>query len=199
MTEQRMFDIAEAITKAHEGCVLVAYPDPLSPLAKALGREGLAALARGEPIPRQHRDLPGHPWTIGWGESSLVDPSIVPGLRWTQAEADRRLRVRLGVVWHAAQRAWPGAFRLHPKAGAALISLAYNRGTGMTKRASDPLDRRREMRELQPAVATRDYARMAELFRSMKRLWAGQGMAGLLKRRDDEARLCDEAAAEEGR
>lgn len=194
MSEAETLRIAGELTRDHEGCVLIAYPDPLSPLAKAIGRSGLAALARGEPIPPEHQDLSGDPWTIGWGESSLVDPSITPGLRWTQSEADRRLRLRLGRVWHAAQKAWPGAFRLHPKAAAALISLAYNRGTSMTKRASDPLDRRREMRELQPAVATRDYRRMAALLRSMKRLWEGQGMAGLLKRRDDEARLCDEAA-----
>jgi GH24 family phage-related lysozyme (muramidase) len=29
----------------------------------------------------------------------------------------------------------------------------------------------------------------------MKRLWEGMGMAGLIRRREDEAKLCDEAAA----
>lgn len=195
MTDETL-RIAAEITRKHEGCVLIAYPDPASDLARALGPQGVAAVMRGEPVPRDLRHLSGHPWTIGWGESSLVDPSIVPGLRWTQAEADRRLMVRLGMVWTTVQRVWPGAFRLHPKAAAAMISMVYNRGHSLTKRVSDPTDRRREMRELQPAVATRDYPRMAELFRSMKRLWVGQGVDGLLRRRDDEARLCDEAAKE---
>ncbi len=52
------------------------------------------------------------------------------------------------------------------------------------------------MRELVPAVVQRDYTRMAELFESMTRIWAGERMGGLLKRRRAEAALCRRAAAE---
>ncbi|MTW25836.1 hypothetical protein GM537_13755, partial [Streptococcus pneumoniae] len=47
MSEAETLRIAGELTRDHEGCVLIAYPDPLSPLAKAIGRSGLAALARG--------------------------------------------------------------------------------------------------------------------------------------------------------
>lgn len=151
---------------------------------------------RGAQPPADLRHLSGHPWTIGWGESALVDPNIVPGLKWTQAEADHRLLLRLTAFWDQVQRVWPGAARLHPKAAAALISLAYNRGTSLTRRPNDAQDRRREMRELLPAVIQRDYRAMAALFRGMKRLWVGQGVDGLIRRREDEAELCDEAAVE---
>ena len=91
---------------------------------------------------------------------------------------------------------WPGADRLHPKAQASLIDLAYNRGVSLTKRASDALDRRREMRELQPAAVQRNYAEMAFLHRSMKRIWKDRGVDGLLKRCDARAQLCNEALIE---
>lgn len=188
--------IAADLTRHHEGCSLHAYPDPLSPLAQALGARGRAAVMRGERVPANLAHLSGHPWTIGWGESSKVDPHIVAGLRWTQAEADRRLLLRLNAFWDQVQRVWPGATRLHPKAAAALISLAYNRGTSLVRRPGDALDRRREMRELLPAVVQQDYRRMADLFRGMKRLWVGQGVDGLIRRREDEARLCDEAGTD---
>jgi GH24 family phage-related lysozyme (muramidase) len=60
------------------------------------------------------------------------------------------------------------------------------------------MDRRREMRELQPAIVRRDYREMARLFRSMRRIWEGKGLAGLLRRRETEAALCEEAAMAEG-
>lgn len=136
-----------------------------------------------------YRDTVGV-WTIGWGQTG---PDIREGTIWSQQHADARLAQSVAMTFAAVKKTWPGADRLHPKAQAALISLAYNRGTSLTKKASDPLDRRREMRELQPAVVTKDYTRMAALIRSMKRLWEGTGQDGLLHRRDAEADLCEEA------
>lgn len=132
----------------------------------------------------------GQVWTVGWGATG---PDVREGTVWSQQHADSRLLQRLAMDFARVKATWPGSDRLHPKAQASLIDLAYNRGASLTKKASDPLDRRREMRELQPAVVRKDYAQMAALHRSMKRLWAGKGMDGLLTRCEARAVLCEEA------
>lgn len=80
-------------------------------------------------------------------------------------------------------KAYPGLDALFPDAQAALLSLVYNRGTRMTG------DSRKEMRAIQPLVAQQDYSGIADQIIDMKRLWVGRHLDGLLKRRDDEARL----------
>lgn len=138
-------------------------------------------------------DAFGKVWTVGWGATG---PDIREGTVWSQQHADYRLLQRLALDFARVKATWPGADRLHPKAQATLIDLVYNRGHSLTKKASDTLDRRREMRELQPAVVKRDYAEMAFLHRAMKRIWKGQNMGGLLTRCDARAQLCDEALIE---
>lgn len=183
---------------AHEGMHLKAYPDPRSPLGRELvrrlGAGALDSIGHGRvQIPQELARMDGRPWTIGVGQTG---PDIGPTTVWSRQHAQARFEQALH-IWDArAKSTWPGAARLHPKARAALISLAYNRGTDLTKRQGDALDRRREMRELQPAVLQRDYLRMAELIESMGRIWAGEGMGGLIRRRMREARLCREAAQE---
>lgn len=134
---------------------------------------------------------PAGVWTVGYGQTGK---DVREGVVWSRQHAESRMQTSLRMFHIAAKKAWPGTERLHPKAQAALILLVYNRGPSLTRRASDALDRRREMRDLQPAVATRDYLRMAQLISSMKRLWVGKGMDGLLTRRDIEAELCTQAA-----
>jgi len=141
-------------------------------------------------------DAYGKVWSIGFGQTGV---DVKEGTVWSQQHADFRLLQRLALDFARVKAAWPGADRLHPKAQASLIDLVYNRGPSLTRRASDALDRRREMRELQPAVVKRDYAEMAFLHRSMKRIWAGENMGGLLKRCDARAQLCDEALIESRR
>lgn len=104
-------------------------------------------------------------------------------------EAARRVFYESTLPRYAADtaRVYPGVQDLHPHAQAALLSLAYNRGTSL--RGS----RRREMAAIKELVVQRDYAGIAEQIRSMKRLWEGRGLDGLLKRRDDEARLVRQA------
>ena len=53
-------------------------------------------------------------------------------------------------------------------------------------------DRRREMRAIQEAVGSGDLPEIAVQLRGMKRIWKGQGLAGLLRRREDEACLVDQ-------
>jgi len=50
-------------------------------------------------------------------------------------------------------------------------------------------ERRKEMAAIKPLVAAKDYQGMAEQILSMKRLWQGKGLKGLLRRRDEEAGL----------
>lgn len=89
--------------------------------------------------------------------------------------------------YQQACQAFPGLDRLPPDAQGALTSIVFNRGAAMSG------DRRLEMRQIRDAVAgyngqgSLDY--IAGRIQSMKRLWVGQGVDGLLVRRDREAAL----------
>jgi hypothetical protein len=83
------------------------------------------------------------------------------------------------------EKAFPGVEDLPANTQGALVSLIFNRGAGMDG------DRRREMRAVRDAVAAGDLQEIANQIRSMKRLWVGKGMDGLLKRRDAEADLVE--------
>jgi GH24 family phage-related lysozyme (muramidase) len=54
-------------------------------------------------------------------------------------------------------------------------------------------DRRREMRAIRDAVADEDLQEIADQLRSMKRLWEGKNLDGLLTRREAEAQLVESA------
>ena len=90
-------------------------------------------------------------------------------------------------------QAFPGVEALPADARGALVSLVYNRGTSMVDHS--PEDRRREMRAIREAVARGDLAEIAAQLRSMKRLWEAKGPAGLIARREEEARLVESAVA----
>jgi hypothetical protein len=81
--------------------------------------------------------------------------------------------------------AFPSVDSLLPDAQGALVSLVYNRGDSMEG------DRRREMRNIREAVKVGDLQTIADQIRSMKRLWVGKGLDGLLRRRDAEADLVE--------
>jgi hypothetical protein len=77
------------------------------------------------------------------------------------------------------------ARELDPRCFGALFSLVYNRGASFTNAG----DRYREMRGIRGHMHDRNLAAIPGDFRAMKRLWQGQGLEGLLKRRDAEADL----------
>lgn len=62
-------DQLKADLRADESLALFAYPDPLSPMGKRLGRIGIERCARTGYIPsNEHTKLnEGKPWTIGYG------------------------------------------------------------------------------------------------------------------------------------
>lgn len=75
----------------------------------------------------------------------------------------------------------------------ALVSLVYNRGASMRDH-----DSRREMREIRDLMADGGpdaLSRIPDRIRSMKRLWPG--LAGLRKRRDEEADMFEEGLAQQ--
>ena len=84
---------------------------------------------------------------------------------------------------------FPGITELPPDAQGALVSLVFNRGTSMEG------DRRSEMRAIRTAVAKGNLQEIAKQLRSMKRLWANKGLDGLLRRRDEEAKLVESCIA----
>lgn len=88
-----------------------------------------------------------------------------------------------------AELAFPGIGALPPDAQGALVSLVFNRGTSMEG------PRRAEMRAVRDAVAAGDLAAIAAQIRAMKRLWEGQGLNGLIRRREAEARLVESSIA----
>ncbi|MFC1813415.1 hypothetical protein ACFL03_12080 [Thermodesulfobacteriota bacterium] len=84
-------------------------------------------------------------------------------------------------------KTYPGVEQLFPDAQAGLLSLIYNRGTSV-KGSS-----RKEMAEIKPLVEQQDYAGISLQIKAMKRLWEDKGLDGLLKRRDDEAKLISQS------
>lgn len=84
------------------------------------------------------------------------------------------------------EKTYPGVTELFPDAQGALLSLIYNRGTQLEDEKSD---RRKEMKAIAPLVLSKDYNGIAAQIISMKRLWSGKGMDGLIERRDGEAEL----------
>ena len=52
-------------------------------------------------------------------------------------------------------------------------------------------DSRKEMRAIRDLVPSQDYAQIADQLRSMKRIWEGKGLDGLIERREAEAKLVE--------
>jgi hypothetical protein len=83
---------------------------------------------------------------------------------------------------------FPSSDKLNPDAFGALVSIVFNRG-GSTKGPS-----RVEMKNIKEAIASKPinselYKYIADQIVSMKRLWTGKGLDGLLRRRDEEAAI----------
>ena len=87
-----------------------------------------------------------------------------------------------------AESAFPGLDKFPADAYGALVSLVFNRGISMKG------DSRKEMRNIRALVPDLNFKRIAVQLRAMKRLWEGQDLDGLLKRRDAEADLVESCA-----
>ena len=141
-----------------------AWQDKLSAehferLARTAGVTGPAA--RG--LPQTLRDI-----EVSWDAAQEV---------FTVHTAPKYARLVLRNLAHARD--------LHPHAFGSLFSLVYNRGASFGVAG----DRYREMRNIRSHMHDRKFDQVPAEFRAMKRLWAGQNLQGLLKRRDAEASL----------
>lgn len=87
--------------------------------------------------------------------------------------------------WNLTKNLWPGIELLCESAQIALVSIVFNRG------ASTKGNSRREMLNIKPLVLRHDYKGIAEQVRSMKRLWIGKNLDGLIRRRDIEAQMIE--------
>jgi GH24 family phage-related lysozyme (muramidase) len=90
---------------------------------------------------------------------------------------------------------YPGLEKLNEDTQGVIVGLVYNRGASLKSKPGDPEERRREMAALVPAIADGDYGEIARQVESMKRLWVGKGLDGLVTRRENEARMIRESIA----
>ena len=105
---------------------------------------------------------------------------------------DQALEIFNTLTWskfaRLTEQAFPGVDQLCDNAYGALVSLVFNRGSSLSGSS------RSEMRTIRELVPKKDYKGIAEELRSMKRIWEGKGLDGLLARRDAEAALVETCA-----
>lgn len=111
--------------------------------------------------------------TIGWGSTG---PDITMGIRWTQAQCDARFDSDIAKFAAGVEAALGGAPTL-PREFGAMVSLAYNIGTGAF--ASSTLLKKHKAGDKAGAAA--------EFGKWNKQ--AGKVLNGLTKRRASEAAL----------
>lgn len=87
-----------------------------------------------------------------------------------------------------AEKTFPGLSELCPDAYGAIVSLVFNRGTSLVG------EKRLEMRNIRVLVPKKDYKKIAYEIRSMKRIWRGKNLDGLIDRRESEAALVESCA-----
>lgn len=106
---------------------------------------------------------------------------IVP---WENAEAlfVRNTMPRFGTMTASA---FPGITSTHGHVQGSMLSIVFNRGASMSGSS------RTEMRNIRGHVAAGRITSIPREIRSMKRLWVGKGLPGLLRRRDAEASLIE--------
>ena len=121
------------------------------------------------------------------GKTGVGAHALIPSLTGIVIPWDKALEVfcsnTLPRFIKETLSAFPEADKLAPDAFGALVSLVFNRGASVSG------DRRREMLNIRNLVPSKNYAAIAKEIKNMKRLWVGQGLDGLLTRRDEEAEL----------
>lgn len=105
-------------------------------------------------------------------------------LSWDNAR-DAFVKWTLPKFWKMANELWINLDKLKEPAQIALVSIVFNRGAS-TKGPS-----RVEMVNIKPYVMCQNYSAIAKEIRSMKRLWEGKGLEGLIKRREEEAKMVE--------
>lgn len=129
--------IAVKILSNFEGCNLISYPDPASPLYKALSTHGMlakymAGAIKWDSLDDNFQALSGTPWTVGYGQTNGVTKDTV----WTQAQATADSEQHVRVVMTQCITDCPKLADKKPEQIAALTSLAYNIGSNAFKNST---------------------------------------------------------------
>jgi lysozyme len=158
-----------------EGCELRSYPDPASPLYKALSKENLLRkyMDGKVVIPDRLSSLSGTPWTIGVGETK----GITKGMVWTASEATSKLQKRVEGFVSEVLSASPALASGPPERLAAVTSLVYN--IGISNYITSTVAR------MVKAGKHKEAAAAFLLWNKAK----GEVMSGLVKRRKIESEL----------
>lgn len=127
------------------------------------------------------------------GKTGQLARAFAPTLRGICVTVDAADDVFMGATLPKYRRqtagAFPGYEGLPLDAQGALVSLVFNRGPALDG------PRRREMHAIHDVLADGvqrgDLAAIAAQIRASKRLWIGQGLDGLLRRREAEACLVE--------
>ena len=173
-----MNDVATALAvkliSQVEGCELRSYPDPASPLYKALSKENLLRkyMDGKVVIPDRLSSLSGTPWTAMFGETE----GVLKGQVYTMVQAVERLTSRVAYFMEGVLKVNPELLS-SPNKLAACTSLAYN--IGLKGYASSTVSRK---------IKSREFSAAADAFL----LWnkaGGKVMSGLVKRRAVERSL----------
>lgn len=102
---------------------------------------------------------------------------------------DKALEIFQDFTWgkftKLAEKTFPGLSDLCPDAYGAIVSLVFNRGISLVG------EKRLEMRNIKVLVPKKDYKKIAEELRRMKRIWVGKNLDGLIERREAEALLVE--------
>jgi hypothetical protein len=102
---------------------------------------------------------------------------------------DKALEIFQDFTWgkftKLAEKTFPGLSELCPDAYGAIVSLVFNRGTSLIG------EKRLEMRNIKVLIPKKDYKKIAEELRHMKRIWRGKNLDGLIERREAEASLVE--------
>ena len=156
--EMRLGPDGTELCHYYEKLRLKAYPDPGSPLAKAL--------RAGKPT----AGLSGAPWTIGWGDTG---PDVVEGLVITSEESDQRFARRMALEFEPAVRK-AVKVPLTQRQFDALVSIFYNAGVSALSAST-----------LVQVLNLGDYGGAAAQFPRWNKS-GGEVMKGLERRREAE-------------
>ncbi len=170
--------IAVKVVKIFEGCNLIAYPDPASPLYKALDTHGLVSrymkgALRWKDLGDNFKALSGAPWTIGYGETQGITKDTV----WTQAQADEAVSKRVREFMAQCIKDCPKLEKLSPEKIAAVTSLTYNIGSSAFKNST-----------VARCIAKGDLTSVGAAIKMWNKA-GGRVMQGLVNRRQTEADL----------
>lgn len=119
-----MTPLGLAWLKLNEGCSLIAYPDPDSPMGRACAAADID-VRNWMSLPAAGHALDGSPWTIGYG---CTGPSIGQHTEWTQDIADTQLLERVAWVEGQLGAGVAGWANIDPVRRDVLTNIAFNVG-----------------------------------------------------------------------